>query len=189
MDNIEQITANTESAVCFCRWFQESYQKLKSSLQVHTASDEDVFHDTFLLIRQRILYRGEIADYAPYFASAYRKNLTKQKLREGRFVYPDELFFRTLAIADECGKNENLDHTIYILASDMDKFVKSHFSPKEYELYSLYIMDNGFSANELSRYTGLSSGTIYRMLSGIKKAVLRNPSFRLRWKQYLLQAS
>ena len=189
MDDIEQITVNTESATRFCYWFQDSYRNLKNSLHVRTASDEDVFHDTFLLIRQRILYQVDITDYAPYFINSYRNNLTKRKCQEGRFVYPDELFFRTLALPYEAGKNENLDSMICDLASDMAKFVKLRFAPEEYELFNLYVMENGFSASELSRYTGLSSGIIYRILSSIKKAILRNPDFRSQWEQYLLQVS
>lgn len=183
MNNIDYITSNTEAAEDFSRWFSLVYDRLKNSLQVHTPSGEDVFHDTFLQIYQRILRQGSVEGYASYFAKAYQHNLQKRNLRELRFFYPDELFFQMLNMTDERDGNEPDEREICALAAEVDRFVKSRFSREEYGLYSLHTGKGGFSPGELACYTGLSYQKVSCILFGIKKEISQQVSFRLRWRR------
>lgn len=187
MNNIDYITSNTEAAEDFSRWFSLVYDRLKNSLQVHTPSGEDVFHDTFLQIYRRILRQGSVEGYASYFAKAYQHNLLKRNLRESRFFYPDELFFQMLDMTDERDGNEPDDREICALAAEVDRFVKSRFSREEYELYSFHTRKGGFSPGELACYTGLPYNKVFRILSGIKKEISQQAPFRLRWRRCIFQ--
>lgn len=187
MNNPSYITSNAQAAANFSRWFSLVYGSLKNGLRICTVQEEDAFHDTFLLIHQRILRRGDVEGYASYFANAYRNNLSKRKSYERIYLYPEELSFRVPDVADGPDGNGPDDREVCALASDVDRFVKSRFPQGEYELYRLHTREGGFSTGDLSCYTGLPVWKVSRILSGIKKEISQQAPFRSRWRRCISQ--
>lgn len=164
----------------FTQWFDSSYGQLRKQLSVRGSLDEDTFHDTFLRMYQRIKRSGSIEDLTSYFLQSYQKNRLQRSLFEGKFCHPDPFFFEILSLYDESGEELEFEQESERLAFDILKFIKTKFSSEEYRLFRLNTVEPGCSCAELVRYTGMPYSHIYRRMSAIKKAVLKQNDFVFR---------
>lgn len=167
----------------FDRWFESVYYRLRCQLSTFRPLDEDVFHDTYLRVRQCLLFsREEMKDYTDYFLKSYYRNRLKRSLFEGRFYHPEDHFFQSLE--EEPGQHTEIQKETEQLATDILKYVRKMTTPKEYRIFCLKTVSPACSYSELSLYTGIPVSTLYRRVTALKTTVLHNGIFLLR-KQYL----
>lgn len=167
----------------FDRWFESEYYRLRNQLSTYRSLNEDVFHDTYLRVRQCLLFSGEeMADYTAYFLESYRCNRLKRSLFESRFYHPEDSFFQSMT--EEPGQETETQKEVEQLATDILKYVKEISTPQEYRIFCLKSAFPGCSYNELSLYTGMSVSALYRRVAALKTAVLHEGIFFMR-KQYL----
>lgn len=167
----------------FDRWFESEYYRLRRQLSTFRQLDEDVFHDTYLRVRQCLLFSGEeMVDYTAYFLESYRCNRLKRSLLESRFYHPEDYFFQSLD--DEPGQETDMQNEVEQLATDILKYVRRKTTPQEYRIFCLKTVFPACSYGELSLYTGIPISTLYRRVTALKTAVLHEDVFLIR-KQYL----
>lgn len=167
----------------FDRWFGSAYNNLRRQLSTFRTLNEDVFHDTYLRVRQCLLFSGEeMADYSAYFLASYHCNRLKHSRLEGRFCHPEETFFQRLG--EEPDREAERQKAAEQLATDILEYVKGITSPQEYRIFCLKTTFPACSYGELSLYTGIPASTLYRRVTVLKTAVLREGVFLAR-KQYL----
>lgn len=167
----------------FDRWFESEYYRLRRQLSIFRPLDEDVFHDTFLRVRQCLLFsREEMADYTAYFLESYRCNRLKRSLFEGRFYHPEDSFFQNLG--DEPSRETEMQKEVEQLATDILEFVRGMTTPQEYRIFCLKTTFPACSYGELSLYTGTPASTLHRRVTALKTAILHKGVFLVR-KQYL----
>lgn len=167
----------------FDRWFESEYYRLRRQLSIFRPLDEDVFHDTFLRVRQCLLFSGEeMADYTAYFLESYRCNRLKRSLFEGRFYHPEDSFFQSLG--DEPSREAEIQKEVEQLATDILEFVRGMTTPQEYRIFCLKTTFPACSYGELSLYTGIPVSTLHRRVTVLKTAILHKGVFLVR-KQYL----
>lgn len=87
----------TDTIVRFDLWISERYDRLKESLSLTGAFDEDAFHDAYLSVRCSLPPELTIEpDYGVLFAQAY-KRISRRHVSESFVKYnPDESFFNIL---------------------------------------------------------------------------------------------
>lgn len=167
----------------FDRWFESVYYRLRCRLSTFRPLDEDVFHDTYLRVRQCLLFSGEeMADYTAYFLESYRCNRLKRSLFESRFYHPEDNFFQSMT--EEPGQETETQKEVEQLATDILKYVKGITTPQEYRIFCLKTTSPACSYGELSLYTGIPVSTLHRRVAALKTAVLHEGVFLVR-KQYL----
>lgn len=167
----------------FDRWFESEYYRLRNQLSTYHPLNEDVFHDTYLRVRQCLLFSGEeMADYTAYFLESYRCNRLKRSLFEGRFYHPEDNFFQSLG--EEPGQETETQKEVEQLATDILKYVKEITTSQEYRIFCLKTTFPACSYGELSLYTGIPVSTLHRRVTALKTAVLHEGVFLMR-KQYL----
>nr|DAP11244.1 MAG TPA: putative RNA polymerase [Caudoviricetes sp.] len=167
----------------FDRWFESEYYRLRNQLSTYRPLNEDVFHDTYLRVRQCLLFSGEeMVDYTAYFLESYRCNRLKRSLFEARFYHPEDSFFQ--ALGEEPAQEPEIQKEVERLATDILKYVRGITTPQEYRIFCLKSAFPGCSYGELSLYTGMSISALYRRVTALKTAVLHEGVFLIR-KQYL----
>lgn len=167
----------------FDRWFESEYYRLRRQLSTFHPLNEDVFHDTYLRVRQCLLFSGEeMADYSAYFLESYRCNRLKRSLFEGRFYHPEDSFFQSMT--EEPGQETEMQKETEQLATDILKYVREITTPQEYRIFCLKTTFPACSYGELSLYTGIPVSTLHRRVATLKTAVLHEGVFLMR-KQYL----
>lgn len=167
----------------FDRWFESAYNSLRCQLSTFHPLNEDVFHDTYLRVRQCLLFKGEeMADYTAYFLESYRCNRLKRSLFEGRFYHPEDNFFQSLG--EEPVQETETQKEVEQLATDILKYVREMTTPQEYRIFCLKTTFPACSYGELSLYTGIPASTLHRRVTALKTAVLHEGVFLMR-KQYL----
>lgn len=167
----------------FDRWFESAYYRLRRQLSTFRPLDEDVFHDTYLRVRQCLLFSGEeMVDYTAYFLESYRCNRLKRSMFESRFCHPEDYFFQSLG--DEQDRETEMQNEVEQLAADILKYVRRKTTPQEYRIFCLKTVFPVCSYSELSLYTGIPASTLYRRVTALKTAVLHEGVFFVR-KQYI----
>lgn len=167
----------------FDRWFEAAYYKIRRQLSTFYPLNEDIFHDTYLHIRQRLLFSGEeMADYSAYFLKSYRCNRLKRSLFEARYYHPEDSFFQ--ALGEEPAQETETQKEVEQLATDILKYVRGITTPQGYRIFCLKTTFPACSYGELSLYTGIPVSTLHRCVVALKTAVLHEGVFLMR-KQYL----
>lgn len=167
----------------FDHWFESAYYRLRRRLSAFRQLDEDVFHDTYLRVRQCLLFsEEEMVDYTAYFLEYYRCNRLKRSLLDSRFCHPEDYFFQSLG--DEPNQETEMQKEVEQLAADILKYVKGKTTPQEYRIFCLKTVLPACSYGELSLYTGIPASTLYRRITALKTAILHEDVFLIR-KQYL----
>ena len=76
----------------FDYWFSFNYKRLRSILGWQL--NEDVFHDTYLLLRKDLLFIDlPIIDFEPLFWGIYKRARLRNIAKENRYYRPNEIFF------------------------------------------------------------------------------------------------
>lgn len=165
----EPITqANQQKADAFNKWFEREYTTLKKNVaSQNTICDDEVFHETYLRIVNKILHGGlDIKDYTSYFHRSYFTNKIQLAIKENRFVDFD---------LDRVQRVDESEENIEIMKKQEDTiqaikdFVKEHY-PNDYDLFMGNMVD-GITYPKLSEQTGIKEHVIQRKVSAIKNAL------------------
>lgn len=165
----EPITqANQQKADAFNKWFEREYATLKKKIAGQNAvCDDEVFHETYLRIVNKILHGGlEIKDYALYFHRSYFTNNIQLAIKENRFVDFD---LERVQRIDESEENIEIMKKQEDTIQAIKDFVKEYY-PNDYDLFISNMID-GITYPELSAQTGLKEYVVQRKVSTIKEAL------------------
>lgn len=171
----------------FDAWFSIRYERLRECLGRYL--DEDNFHDTYLLVREKACFSEEpITDFEAFFYGCYRKTMCRKRSSSRRSVHPDEDFFLRLGDEGPAVPEEELG-ACDRLVQDILEFVRRNFSYGEYRLFTLryYETCGHCSYRTLAEYAGATPSEISRQVRAVVRAVRRNRCFALR--SYMLAAA
>lgn len=158
----------------FDYWFSFNYKRLRSILGWQL--NEDVFHDTYLLLRKDLLFIDlPIIDFEPLFWGIYKRSRLRNIAKENRYYRPNEIFFQLISMEEGLLVEELVEPDK--LAKDILSFIKHKYPKNDYRLFKLKVYDIGCSYKDLSDYTGVSVSTIYRKINSINNAIRSNISF------------
>lgn len=163
----------------FDYWFSHNYQELRNKLY-GAFFNEDIFHDTYLYIRNIIKTNNvSLIDFEPFFIVCYKRNRQKNLTKENRYCKLDMSFFQPIKANEELDIEElsKPDRLAYSILS----FIKKQNSAIDYRLFKLKVYDTNCSYQDLSAYTGLSPNIVYRKINSIIRTVQQEQFFR---KQY-----
>jgi hypothetical protein len=83
--------AEKDNVLRFDYWFSFNYKRLRSILGWQL--NEDVFHDTYLLLRKDLLFIDlPIIDFEPLFWGIYKRARLRNIAKENRYYRPNEIF-------------------------------------------------------------------------------------------------
>lgn len=156
----------------FDYWFSFNYKRLRSILGWQL--NEDVFHDTYLLLRKDLLFIDlPIIDFEPLFGGIYKRARLRNIAKENRYYRPNEIFFQLISMEEGLSVEELVEPDK--LAKDILSFIKHKYPKNDYRLFKLKVYDTGCSYKDLSDYISVS--TIYRKINSINNAIRSNISF------------
>ncbi|MCS3283449.1 sigma-70 family RNA polymerase sigma factor [Bacteroides salyersiae] len=136
----------------FDYWFSHNYQELRNKLY-GAFFNEDIFHDTYLYIRNIIKTNNvSLIDFEPFFIVCYKRNRQKNLTKENRYCKLDMSFFQSIKADEELDIEElsKPDRLAYSILS----FIKKQNSAIDYRLFKLKVYDTNCSYQDLSAYTG-----------------------------------
>ncbi|MCB6710438.1 sigma-70 family RNA polymerase sigma factor [Bacteroides fragilis] len=135
----------------FDYWFSFNYKRLRSILGWQL--NEDVFHDTYLLLRKDLLFIDlPIIDFEPLFWGIYKRARLRNIAKENRYYRPNEIFFQLISMEEGLSVEELVEPDK--LAKDILSFIKHKYPKNDYRLFKLKVYDTGCSYKDLSDYTG-----------------------------------
>lgn len=197
----------------FNEWFDKNYNSLVSFMQSKGFYDEDVFHETYQNIYEKILFSGiEGNDYKPYIMRAYYTNFINAKSKEGRYcelrpnmdrdeteaeemLYNDprrRCQFNNALIEYSLNSLRDRDYFTEIeikrrkLESDIMDYIYSSYNIRDFELFKMYIsLKPAVNYATLAQITKLKAHNIQRTISKIKKDIRENKEFANRRKEIL----
>lgn len=162
----------------FDYWFSSHYKRLRGILGWKL--NEDVLHDTYLLLRKDILFIDlPIIDFEPLFWGVYKRTRLRDIAKESRYYRPNEIFFQLISMEEDLSIEVLVEFDK--LTKDILSFIKHKYPKNDYRLFKLKVYDTGCSYKELSDYTGISVSTIYRKINSINNAIRSNISFANRY--------
>ena len=89
----------------FDYWFSSHYKRLRGILGWKL--NEDVLHDTYLLLRKDILFKDlPIIDFEPLFWGVYKRTRLRDIAKESRYYRPDEMFFQLISMEEDLSIEE-----------------------------------------------------------------------------------
>lgn len=142
----------------FDYWFSFNYKRLRSILGWQL--NEDVFHDTYLLLRKDLLFIDlPIIDFEPLFWGIYKRARLRNIAKENRYYRPNEIFFQLISMEEGLSVEELVEPDK--LAKDILSFIKHKYPKNDYRLFKLKV----------------SVSTIYRKINSINNAIRSNISF------------
>ena len=141
----------------FDTWFSQEYERLRDHLSLSVRFDEDAFHDAYLSVREH--FKQSLADcpnFATLFLEAYKK-ISKQHISERiSEIYPDDLFFDTLADRPtEAAETPSKTESRGSLANAIKQHVKRNFN-LNYVLIWESRMITGLSWRDINQVSGVS---------------------------------
>lgn len=172
----------------FNEWFDKNYNSLVSFMQSKGFYDEDVFHETYLNIYEKILFSGiEGVDYKPYFMRAIYTNYinTKSSNSEREYRFAELLPNYDRSDEDNDSFNE-IEEKSKELVSDCFNYVYSGHDVRDFELFKMYMnLKPAIRYSTLAEITNLKAHNIQRTISKIKKDIRDNKEFANRRKEIL----
>jgi hypothetical protein len=181
-DKVDDVYA--DSAELFNTWFSENYNSLVSSIKDRYIYDEDVFHETYKNIYEKILFLSFDGDgFLPYFLRSYYTNRILNECKES-------LYCELLPNADK----EDIDPEYYSdmeenqkkLETDILNYIYLNYNIREFELFKMYTgLKPAVNYSTLAGITGISRHKIQRVISKIKKDIRSNKDFSKRRRDIL----
>ena len=145
----------SQDAVYFNVWFSACYMRLRERLSYYDL-DEDAFHDTYLLVREKALCSvGGIADFEAYFRACYRHAVLHRHRTPRRDVHPGTGFFLRLCDEGPTVPEEELG-ACERLVLDILAFIRRSFPHEVCRLFLLryYESPRPCSYRLLAQYAG-----------------------------------
>lgn len=154
----------------FNDWFAREYGSLRKNIKFKdTSYDDEIFHETYLRIINKILLGGlEINDYASYFHRSYFTNKIQLAIKENRFVDFDMERFQGI---DETEENIGIMKKQEMLSIEIIKYVQETW-PEDYKLFKLSL-EEGLTLPQVAEITGVKVHVVQRKLSLIKNQIKR----------------
>lgn len=175
--NEEQRTINAEAVAEYDLWFASSYIRLRERISLFPFMDEDNFHNTYLLVRDRIMHAGERpGNFEAYFFGCYRFQAMRASREERRYVYPEDDFFLRFG-DDGPGPDPGDLNRCERLVKDILSFLRSRFSGQEYRIFMLRYYGSRYSLKLISECMGLPVSAVQRKMEHMMEAVRANINF------------
>lgn len=92
------MTQRNQLTAVFDGWFSDNYIRLKESLSLSGAFNEDAFHDAYISARKQ--FKGQTDDLRQMFVKEYTRISRKHISDDYALLNPDELFFALLPDRD-----------------------------------------------------------------------------------------
>jgi len=172
-DNVEHL--HTDKVVVFNKWFEANYKDLERYLKGRNRFDGSLLSDAYLRIHDNILYRGtDIENYKGFFLSTYFRLLLDNEVDKNEFSELFSSLEKDITIAEHT--NEQEDNTG--IKEKIFEYVYSFYSLQDFEIFKMYInmQRDGyqFSLRSLSKIINKRFWTVFRIVSGIKKDIIKN---------------
>ncbi len=153
----------------FDEWISRHHNALRKRIMVSCIFDNDVFHDTYLSMRNSVAeVHGK--DIVGDFLKLYKITFSRSFSAQAQYIHPDPLFFqylRTEAVDfDIDEETEEAPDRIKEQAKKIDRFCRANLDREDYEIFKLRFIAC-LSIRELIAYTGRSSLTIQRKIRQI----------------------
>lgn len=163
------MNVTTTNSVQFDEWISRHHNALRKRIMVSCIFDDDVFHDTYLTMRESVA-EAHGKDIESDFLKLYKIMFSRSFSAQAQYIHPDPLFFqylRTEAVDFDIADNmaDDIDR-IEEQAKKIDRFCKANLDKEDYEIFKLRFIAC-LSIRELIAYTGRSSLTIQRKIKQI----------------------
>lgn len=168
----------------FNEWISENYNTLIQALIDVDIFDEDIFHETYKNVYEKIFFSDiQGNNYRYYLMRAYYTNLILSKSKEGRFC---ELLPNTDKEDIDSDYFSELEEKRKDLEADIMSYIYSNYDIRDFELFKMYMsLKPAVNYSTLAKITGLKSHNIQRAISKIKKDIRDNKEFAKRRKEIL----
>lgn len=168
----------------FNEWISKNYNMLIQALIDVDIFDEDIFHETYKNVYEKILFSDIYGNnYRDYLMRAYYTNLILSKSKESRFC-------ELLPNADK----EDIDSDYFLeleekqkyLETDIMNYIYLNYNIQDFELFKMYMsLKPAVNYSTLAKITGIKPYNIQRSISKIKKDIRDNKDFAKRRKEIL----
>lgn len=160
---------DTTNSVQFDEWISRHHNALRKRIMVSCIFDDDVFHDTYITMRESVEAAHE-KDIEGDFLKLYKIMFSRSFSAQAQYIHPDALFFqylRTEAVDFDIAEDteDEPDRTAE-QAKKIDKFCRTNLDREDYTIYNLRF-NACLTIRELVAYTGHSSLTIQRKIRQI----------------------
>lgn len=159
----------TIGSVRFDEWISQHHNALRKRIMVSCIFDDDVFHDTYLTMRESVA-DAHGKDIESDFLKLYKIMFSRSFSAQAQYIHPDPLFFhylRTEAVDLDIDEDtEDEPDMIEEQAKKIDRFCRANLDREDYMIYNLRFKAC-MSIRELIAYTGRSSLTIHRKIRQI----------------------
>lgn len=159
----------TTNSVQFDEWISCHHNALRKRIMVSCIFDDDVFHDTYLTMRESVA-EANGKDIEGDFLKLYKIMFSRSFSAQAQYIHPDPLFFHYLRTeAVDFGIAEDTDDEpdrIEEQAKKIDRFCRANLNREDYTIYNLRFKAC-MSIREIIAYTGRSSLTIQRKIRQI----------------------
>lgn len=170
--------ANMKAVAEFDTWFSSLYTKLKGKFGHFI--DEDNFHNTYLFVRNKVMYSEErIENIEAYFFRCYRyKEMTAMK-QESRYTHPEDDFFLRFSDDEFSPSVKELDR-LDRLVRDILRYLRDKFSTQEYRIFMLRYYGSPCSFRELSESMGISMNVLLKKMESMMETIRTNSGIKYR---------
>lgn len=163
--------STTELTIRFDAWIAKEYERLRESLALTWAFDEDAFHDAYISVRRAISEDGLSDKFPVCFLKAY-KVISKRHISEAYAVYnPDELFFNQLADrVSEQVTEPDTEQEKEQLARQIQNHVKTNFTPMYVLIWESRTMRD-MNYSDISAMSGMGYRRVKAGIESINNSV------------------
>lgn len=157
----------------FNTWYTDNIDQLEYELKEKNSFDEDIANDTYTSICESILFaKLEIEDYKSYFSRAYFTNCIQTKIKERRYILPED---QALTVQIHKSHNDwSNDDDKKELIDEILAFVKDQHKESDYQIFYQYMMMENRNYKNLSAITGVKYHIIQRTIRNIKINIQSN---------------
>jgi len=173
-----------EKAKEFDNYFVDNYKKIKASatsLLKHRSDVEDVMHNVYLTIRDRIERKGYSGDtYGGYIYVSLQNEFKLAKNREKRHREIDISEEHIEYVADWClqdlqlseQKDKDLQYKNEFIIQILFEFIEGNFNEKEFYLFRVYYLsENKMTYEKLAKQTGYQFSSLAQIIKNMKKRI------------------
>lgn len=168
----------------FNSWFSKNYNSLVIFLKENKIFNEDIFHETYKNIYDKVFYSGFSGeDFKPYLMRSYYTNHVLNRTKQGRYC---DLLPSTEKEDISSEYFKDIENKIINLEKDILRYVYLNYNLRDFELFKMYMsLKPAVNYSTLSKITGVKSYLIQRRISRIKTDIKNNEEFAKRRKELL----
>jgi len=153
----------------FDGWFAKNYNRLKESLSLSGAFDEDAFHDAYISIHNQ--FKGQTDDPRQMFVKEYNRISRKHISEDYILLNPDELFFSLLPDRDTQTDTEPQEQPDKgRLVYSIKQYIRMTYPPVLVTIWECRCVQ-GMSLNDCKDLSGLSYQKVKSGINSINLGV------------------